>query len=624
MRSLKSRQQGGLCKFQQFLSGKHTLEFSPDWYSRQSVMMPRMDQGMHYRWRCAQPTAAQQAAAGDLSRQLGVHRAVAQLMVGRGLANKDEAKAFFEPKLSELHDPVAMPGLLRAAERLSKAVEDGQPIVIFGDYDVDGISASAILWHMIKHAGGEVTTYIPHRVDEGYGLNKDAIAELVGQTPQPVIVSVDCGITAGGPAAVAAEAGADLIITDHHHFDADDLPGAYALVHPRLPGSTYPYGELCGAGVAFKLAWQFAKIHTGSERVPESFRELLLDLLAVAALGTVADVVPLVDENRIITRFGLNQMKRTRFAGLNALIDRTGLRSKELEAFHIGFVLGPRLNACGRMGKAMDALRLFTTENDTEANELAIQMDDANADRRETEKRIVDEAIAIVEKEGYDSDDKRAIVMGAEGWHPGVIGIVASRIVDRFHRPAVLLNFDDGEAHGSARSIDGFSIHDALSHCQKHLTSFGGHAMAAGLRLNRKSVDALRDDLIAFANESLSVADLVPVLKVDVECAMKEVTLSLVDQLKQLAPFGRGNPGPLFCLRNAQVADTRRLGNAGQHLRINLRGDGIVLQGIAWRKGDLAPQLPGGVRVDVVFEAKENDWGGNRRVDLQIKDLRIV
>ena len=590
---------------------------------------------MLFRWQLGRRgEAGADAAAEGLSRDLRLTPLVARLLCQRGLHDPAKVRPFLDPKLTDLHDPALMPGLDRAARRIDQAVRQKQPIVVYGDYDVDGVCASAILWHVLKLAGADVSAYIPHRVEEGYGLNTDALLQLGKNAggPSPLIVSVDCGITAITPAQAAADAGIELIITDHHEFDPAQLPRACALVHPRLHGagadaslSAYPFPDLCGAGVAFKLAWHFARVHTGSDRVPKEFRELLLDLISFAALATVADIVPLVSENRVIVRFGLGQIKRTRFIGLKALIDSAKLREEKIDAFHVGFVLGPRLNAAGRMGHAGEALKLLTSAGPDEAKQLAAALTDANDDRRATEHQIADEARRMVLDMGFDRADCRALVLGSEGWHPGVIGIVASRIVEQFHRPTILLNFENGEAHGSCRSVPGISIHEGLHACAKHLNSYGGHAMAAGVRLDRAKVDAFRADFVAWANAAIAEENLSPVLMIDAHCALPEVTLEMIDQVQALAPFGRDNPQPVLCVRNVQLAEpARRIGSEGKHLRLMLRHERTLVQAVGWRIGDLAEKLPGGVRVDVAFEPKASTWEGRRRADLHVKDVRLA
>lgn len=579
-----------------------------------------LEAGTRNRW---QVHAAQEApAAEQLARQLRVHRIVADLLVRRGLNDPAQAKRFLEPKLTDLHDPGDLPGANRAAERIVQAVRDGQRIVIYGDYDVDGITASAILWHMLRAMGGQVSTYVPHRIDEGYGLNCDAIRQIASQG-NPLIVSVDCGITAVQPAATAKQAGVDLIITDHHEIDQGALPDAFALVHPRIEAG-YPFGDLCGAGVAFKLAWQVARLHSGSDRLPAALRDLLMDLLSFAALGTVADVVPLVDENRIITTYGLGQIKRTRFAGLNAMISAAKLDDEKIDSYHVGFILGPRLNACGRMGHADDAVHLLTDADEDQAGRIAEQLTAENEKRRATERQIVKEARQMIADRDYDRGDCRGFVLANEDWHPGVLGIVASRLVDKFARPVVMLNFDGDEAHGSARSVDGVSMHEALTHCSDHLMTYGGHAMAAGLRLKRENVDAFREQFVAYVNERLSPQDLTPVLKIDAACELEEVTIELIQQLNQMAPFGRANDSPVLCVRNVRVAQPpRRVGGNGAHLKFTVAQEQRRTGGIAFGMGHLADDIGAGDEIDVAFEPKINEWQGRRTAEMVVKDLRI-
>ncbi|MEM9019084.1 MAG: single-stranded-DNA-specific exonuclease RecJ [Planctomycetota bacterium] len=559
---------------------------------------------------------------------------IEKLLRVRGVTSAEQAGRFLRPRLSHLHDPADLPGCDRAAQRLKHAVEAGQPVAIYGDYDVDGVTASAILYHTLKLAGASVTTYVPHRLDEGYGLNEQAIRKLAED--HPVIVSVDCGVTATGPAQAAKELGIDLIITDHHQFDADQLPQAYALVHPGLTGhdgqgSSNP--DLCGAGVAYKLAWHFARVYTGAGvegKLPERYRELMLDLLALAALGTVADVVPLTGENRVITAFGLRRLRHTQIDGLRELIKASKLEGEDIDAYHIGFVLGPKLNACGRMGHAREAVELLTTATGDRARELAKQLHHANEDRKATERATVRQAEQMVVEAGFDSDDQRAIVLAHRDWHPGVVGIVASRLVDKFHRPVVVLCIDEqaGEAKGSARSVDGACIHTALNACAKHLTKFGGHAMAAGMTLPIEAIDPFRDALVKQVNTMLSPAQLVGRVRIDADVALGDCNLPLFQQFQALAPFGRSNPKPrLIAERLVLSRPAQRMGSAGKHLSLYLSGateqGAAAMRAVGWNKGDLADELPAGACVDVVFQPSINQWRGNCSAELHIIDIRL-
>ena len=599
-------------------------------------MWRMLEAGMRRRWRLPDPAPRPQrtVAVAALARQMGIHPLTAGLLLARGMANADQAERFLHPKLTHLDPPAALPGAGVAAERLARAVRQHQPIVIYGDYDVDGITATAILWHVLSLAGANVSTYVPHRLDEGFGLNDQAIRQIADGR-QPLIISVDCGITAIGPARTAKELGVDLIITDHHTFDPDHLPDAFAVVHPSLgpaashdggPGSSPGIGSpLCGAGVAFKLAWQLAQIHCGSQRLPTPFRDLLTGLLSFVALGTIADVAPLVGENRVLTMFGLGRIKHTPFAGLNALIDATRLREENIDAYHVGFALAPRLNACGRMGHAKQAVHLLTAATGSEAAQIAGFLTAQNERRRATEHAILAEAKQMVHDQGCDAPAARAIVLGKPGWHPGVLGIVASRLVEAFGRPVVLLSLDDRDAQGSARSVEGVSIHEALAACAAYLERFGGHSMAAGLALKNDRIDEFREALVRFVNARLQPADLVAVLEVDNEVSLADCTRDLFAQIQRLAPFGRGNEAPRLVLRSATLdRPAERIGSGGRHLSLRLRQHGKFGRAVAFGMGELADRLPGGAVVDLVFEPKISTWKGRTYPDLNVQDARLV
>lgn len=557
----------------------------------------------------------------------GHHPLLSRLLGLRGLTTAQDAERFLNPKLTHLDDPADLPGCAAAAIRLAQAVRDQQPVIIYGDYDVDGITASAILWHTLRGLGHQhVTTYVPHRLDEGYGLNAEAFTQFADTENKPLVVSVDCGITAVDVAAHAKALGLELIITDHHHFDPDHLPDAAALVHPELENAVDP-SPLCGAGVAFKLAWQTARTFHDTERLPKDLQTLMCDLLAFAALGTIADVVPLVGENRIITVQGLRRIKDTNFLGLNALIDAAELRAEKVDAYHVGFVLGPRLNACGRMGHAKEAMTLMTNASPAQARELANFLTKENDRRRSTERRIVQQAKAMVEADGHATDDRRAIVLAHKDWHPGVIGIVASRLVETYHRPAVLLGIDTekNEAKGSARSIDAVDLHACISaSAAQHCTRFGGHAMAAGLSLPLDNIEAFRAALIETVNAELSAEGLVPTVKIDAELELRDCGLPLFQRLESLAPFGRSNAKPRLLIRGAITArPAQRMGGEGKHLSVSLRDEhGSGLRAVGFGLGDLADDLPSGIAVDLVFQPKTNTWRGVTSPELHLVDIR--
>lgn len=539
---------------------------------------------------------------GDL-----VERVLAARCVGDG-------RAFLDPSLLQMHDPGLMPGIDRAAGRLLEAARGGDGIVVYGDYDVDGITATAIVVRMLRALvpGARVSSYVPHRVEEGYGLNSAALEELARGGAR-VVVSVDCGITAVGPAAAARSAGLDLIITDHHNLCEDgSLPGAFAVVHPRFPGSAYPFGELCGAGVAYKLAWRLATIAEGTEKVSPGIRLLLLDLLALAALGTVADVVPLVDENRVITRFGLSRCRTTGITGLTALIEAAGLSGEKIDAEGVGFRLGPMLNASGRMGHAREAVELFITEDRARADEIAAGLCRLNEERRRTEKSISEQASAMAEAAGMTGEDRRAIVLAHPDWHPGVVGIVCSRLVERYSRPVILMQVQGQLCAGSGRSIDGFDLHGAVSSCADLLTGFGGHDAAIGLRLETARLPEFRERFIARVNAGLGVEDLVRTAGYDCEAELSELSPATVKRLERLAPFGRSNPPVRVLVRGVRVEGRGEpFGKTGDHLRVRLRDErGGSVRAIGWNWAEMLERFRPGLSVDVLMEPKVSGWSG--------------
>ncbi|MFK7759328.1 MAG: single-stranded-DNA-specific exonuclease RecJ [Phycisphaerales bacterium] len=553
-----------------------------------------------------------------------------RVLSARNLQDPESAAAFMNPTMSGLHDPSQIPDLDKAAQRILQAIKDKEPIVIFGDYDVDGITASAILIHMLTVIAPNhpTTTYIPHRINEGYGLNEDAITTLAHNGAK-VIITVDCGITANTPAQTALELGVDLIITDHHNppEKLEDMPSAYAVVHPRRPDSQYPFGELCGAGVAFKLAWRLATLHCNSDKVTPALRRTLVDLLVLASLGSIADVVPLVDENRIITKFGLSMIRATPIQGLRALIDASGLGTDQVDSEAVGFRLAPRLNAIGRLGHAGDALELLTTARGHHATQLAESLTVLNDERRATEQRILKQAIEMAEQSGMTAPDKRAIVLAHEEWHPGVVGIVCSRLVDRYAKPTILMQRKDGICKGSGRSIEKYNLHAGLQSCSDHLTSFGGHDMAAGMACEDSNFERFTSSMIHHANTHLQVHDLVHTTKVDAIARIDELTEQQLTALEQLAPFGAGNPRVRILIENAKLnGHPEPFGKTGAHLSLRVRDSKSgqqVIRVIGWSWWQKARDIGPGSVLDLVVEPKLSRWNGRVRVEPVLCDLRI-
>ncbi|MCG3124456.1 MAG: Single-stranded-DNA-specific exonuclease RecJ [Phycisphaerales bacterium] len=551
-----------------------------------------------------------------------------RVLAARGLVDPATAARFLDVRLNHLHDPSLIPDMDKAAQRLLDEVRRGGRVVIYGDYDVDGVTAIAILVRTVRaiHPGADIGWYIPHRVEEGYGLNREAIGQLCSSGAN-LIVSVDCGVTAIEPALVAARRGVDLIITDHHNPPAsmDDLPRAHAVVHPRRPDSRYPFSDLSGAGVAYKLAWRLATLACGSSKVTGELRGVLIELLALAALGTIADVVPLVDENRVIARFGLGRIQHSSFVGLRSLVEASGLAGENVDAQGVGFKLAPRLNACGRMGHANEAAELLTTDDPAKAAQIAQGLTALNNARRRVEQAIFDRACELAVAAGMDRPDRRAIVLADDSWHTGVVGIVCSRMVEKYGRPCILLGRENNQCHGSGRSVEGFSLHAALVRCAEHLTSYGGHDMAAGMRVESAKLDAFTESFIGVANECLAPEDLCQSVEFDTDAALAELTVDAVRQFDRLEPFGRGNPPVRLRLRGLTVAEAPRLlGSTGKHMELRARdSSGSWTRLVAWNWGSRLTEIRAGHRIDAVVAPRVSDFNGPR-VEPVIEDLCIL
>ncbi len=563
------------------------------------------------------------SGAAGLAHSLGVPTIVAHVLGQRGYETPEAARAFLNPQLTQLHDPDALPGVMEAADRLVAAADSGEPVVIYGDYDVDGITAAAILWKALHLADANVRVYVPHRLEEGYGLNTEAVERLAAEGAR-VLVTVDCGISGGLQVARANELGLDVIITDHHEVDPERLPPALALVNPKLPGSPYPFRDLAGSGVALKLAWAIGQRLSARDRVSAAFREFLMAATGLAALGTIADVVPLVGENHVLARFGLRALAASEHPGIVALREVGRLQDKPIDAHHVGFVIGPRLNAAGRLGHAREAVALLTTAGPDAAMTIARELDRQNRLRQDVEKQILEQAEEQVARV-FSPDRDAAIVLAGEGWHTGVIGIVASRLVEKHHRPTILIGTAEGRARGSGRSIPGFHLFEALVACRRHLTNFGGHAMAAGVRLEEASVGPFREAFLAHAAKTLTPEDLTPRLHVDAEIGPAQVDLRTARLLDRLGPFGAGNPRPVFAARRVRLASApRRIGRRGDHLTMYVTEARRARRAVGWGMGELADALGRAGSCGIAFTCRTSDYNPRRpEVELHLKDLWI-
>jgi single-stranded-DNA-specific exonuclease len=605
-------------------------------------MMPK-------RWRIASYDTAQVAALG---RAAGIPHVVAQLLLGRGICDADGARHFLDVRLSGLRDPEELPGCSRAAELLHQAIRDGRRITIYGDYDADGVTATAILLLCLKQLGAKADYYIPNRIDEGYGLNHEALRTISGQGGD-VVVTVDCGITSVDEAQTARELGLTLIITDHHrprgdegpsatrgdaatvgeslrdsHGSSSVLPRVAAIVHPGLPDSSYPFSGLCGAGVALKLAWALCQQASEAKRVSEAMRTFLMRAVGLAAVGTVADVVPLVDENRILVRHGLNCLRHFPTPGLLALEQVTGLDKKRcLDCEDIGYTIAPRLNAAGRLGQAPLALELLITDNAERARKLAEYIHGLN-DQRQSLERSVYRAANNLARETCDPTQASALVLAGRGWHAGVIGIVAGRLAEQYHRPVVLISIDElgsKPATGSGRSVNGFDLHAALSSCGSHLVAHGGHEAAAGITIHEAAIEPFRRDFCTYAERMISLEQRVAELFIDAEAPLSALTHQTVSQIENLAPFGCGNERPLLCTTDIELAEPpRRIGN-GRHLALRVAQHGVRLRAVAFGGGDWEQDLiEARGPLAVAFKPVINHYRGRQTVEMHVADWRPV
>ncbi len=583
---------------------------------------------MPKRWRIHPHDPSRIAA---LQRAANVPAVVAELLVCRGVTDPIVARDFLAPKLSSLRDPELLPGCREAATRIHEAVAAGRKILVHGDYDVDGMTGTAILWLCLKLLGAQVGYHVPNRIDEGYGLNSETIRTLAAEKYE-MIVTVDCGIASVEEAALARELGLELIVTDHHE-PGPRLPEASAIVHPRLPGGGYPFGGLSGSGVAMKLAWAICQQAAGAKRVAPRMKDFLVQAVGLAALGTVADVVPLVDENRVLVRHGLESLANFPTLGLATLMDVAkvaGQRRSDgrirLDAEDLGFQIAPRLNAAGRLGQPQLAVELLTTDRQDRALELAQYIDGLNASRQ-TIERSIQLAASKQAKEVYDPGDDAALVLAERGWHPGVIGIVAGRLAEKFYRPVVMISLDKAGLRpgiGSARSVPGFNLHAALAECDEFLLTHGGHAAAAGLKIDEQQIEGFRGAFCEVAATRISTDDRVAELHVDVESPLSALTLQTVQQIEQLAPFGQGNSRPLLCATGVMLAGPPKpLGASGHHLAMTLSQHGVSLRAVAFGGADWADELAAlGGPMDVAFRPVINSFRGRQSVELHLVDWR--
>jgi single-stranded-DNA-specific exonuclease len=561
---------------------------------------------------------AQRRAARRLAIELGLDPLAARVLVARGIADPQDAARFLSHELTDLPDPFRMKGMPAAVERLTRAVVQGEKVTLYGDYDVDGVCSTALLSLFLDALGVSPETYIPHRIDEGYGLNLRAV-ERIAREGSRLLVTLDCGIGSVAEVARGRELGMDVVIVDHHTVP-ETLPAATAVLNPHQPGCEYPTKVLCAAGVAFNLVMALRRSLRTLGWFQTRREPPLKPLMDLVALATVCDVVPLTGANRILVRHGLDALGRADRPGVRALKEVAGLQTEgSVSAGQVGFRLGPRINAAGRLDDASVGLQLLRTRSLAEARELAIRLDQANTERQSIERRMLEEAVAQAE----ERQGARGLVLWAEGWHPGVVGIVAARVVERFHKPTLVIGVQSGVGKGSARSIEGFHLVEALGECAEHLSRFGGHRHAAGVTLDAERLLDFRRAFESVAGRRLREEDLEPRCRVDAVVDPGELTERAVDALAVLGPFGAGNPEPTFVAESLQAQGrllTAKNGGA-THLKLVLP-DAPALDTIGWGLGPRLSEVDG--PVDLAFQPSIDTWNGRTRVSLKIRDFRAA
>jgi single-stranded-DNA-specific exonuclease len=568
--------------------------------------------------------------AADLAQSLRISNLTAQVLLNRGLDGAESANTFLRPKLVDLIRPELMPGMPTAVERVRRAMDRGEKITVYGDYDVDGITGVSILLSLLTRLGGQVDYYIPHRLDEGYGLNDEAVRSIAAAGTK-LLVTVDCGIGAAASVELASQLGMDVIITDHHE-PGDVLPKALTIVHPRLAAGVsdrvaYANPDSAGAMVAFKLAWAVANTFSTGPRMAGDLRQFMLDATSLAALGTVADVVDLCGENRVLTHYGLKALPQSSLAGVQALIECAGLAGKGLDSYDVGFKLGPMLNAAGRMGHARLAVELLTAGSAGRCRQIAEYLKEQNTLRQQCGQKIFKEACQLILAQGLNHPDRRSIVLVGENWHRGVLGIVAARIVDRFNRPTIVLNLEDGpegQAQGSGRSIPGFCLLSAIRSCSEHLVTFGGHTMAAGLTVDAGKVPAFSEAFEAYAGDNLKGEDVTASLRIDALSPLVQFTPALVRQLDLLGPFGQGNPSPVFATRGVRwISPPRRVGVREDHLQVAVTDNTGSIRCVGFNMGKIEKRLLEVDSFNIAYQAQLNTYNGNTSVEFILQDVQF-
>lgn len=543
----------------------------------------------------------------EICEKYNLNKVIGKIIVNRHVVNDEDVRIFITPTRDDFHNPFLFKGMDIAVDRIIKAINNKEKILIYGDYDVDGITSTTVLKKYLMDRGISVDTYIPNRLHEGYGLNKKAI-DTIKERNIDLIITVDCGISAIEEVDYAVRLGMDIIVTDHHEV-GEKLPNALAVIDAKRKDNTYPFRALAGVGVVFKL---IQALSIKLEIKPEEYLKYL-DLVCV---GTISDIVPLEGENRTIAKLGLMLIKVTRNLGLRELIKSSGY--KEIDSNTISFGVAPRINACGRMGHEEEALKLFLAEDLESATKITKELNEYNTLRQSTEKAIYEEAVQQIEKNHLDANN--SIVLGGKGWHHGVIGIVSSKVTDKYYKPSILLSFEDNIAKGSGRSVPGFDLYEGLAKCEDVLEKYGGHSMAVGLTLKKENLENFKERFEQIAKEK-NIKELVPIIYIDDELKLKDINMDLVKSISILEPFGEANKVPLFLIRNLKIDSIREL-SEGRHLKLTLRDENFVINAIGFELGYLAEEYRIGDRIDVVGTLEINSFNGFSSIQINMKDIR--
>ncbi len=541
----------------------------------------------------------------QISNKFNINKLLAQILINKGITEENEIEIFLNPKRNNFYDPFLMPDMEKAINRIISAIQNKEKILIYGDYDVDGITSTTVLKKFLEERGANPEYHIPNRLKEGYGLNKQAIEEIAKRGTQ-LMITVDCGISAIEETEFAKSLGIETIITDHHE-PGDILPNAYAIIDAKIKTNKYPFNQLAGVGVVFKVI-QSISIKLGLEE------KEYLKYLDLVCLGTISDIVPLIDENRVIAKLGLKLVNVTKNLGLKTLLISSGYKIADSNT--ISFGIAPRINACGRMGFAEQALQLLLSNENEQVIELARKLNEYNKERQEKEKEIFEEAIKQIDKV---EERNPAIILAGIGWHHGVTGIVSSKITEIYFKPSILIGFEGEEGKGSGRSIPGIDLHEAILKCNNKLERFGGHEMAIGLSIERKNFESFKKELNEYLRKK-DINQIKQIIMIDAIANLKDISLKTVEELKLLEPFGEVNRMPIFCFKNLKIESIRAL-TEGKHLKINLRDDNMLISAIGFNMGEKSTEYKLGDRVDVVGALEINEYNGMKSIQLNLKDI---